>query len=160
MAGVQLAPTPPGVDEGAWASACAAVRAYCRWHVAPAVTEALTLDGPGGDLMFLPTLRLTDLTSITNDGDVVSSPEWSTSGMVRGAGCWTSKFRGVVAEVTHGYDECPAEVLTVVAEMVASAGRSGVSSVTNHDHQVQFDASMLDRRQRSLLDPYRLVWVS
>lgn len=159
MVDVPLAGTPTGVDAGDWEAACGAVRSYCGWHVAPAVPEVLTMDGSGEDVQFLPTLHLTAVASITNDGDVVTSPEWSQSGMVRGAGCWTRKFRGVVATITHGYEECPPEVLKVAAELVSSADRGGVSSVTSGAHQVRFEPS-LDSRQRSILDRYRIVWVS
>lgn len=152
-----LAPPPVGVDSDAWTAACAAVRAYCGWHVAPSVAEVVTVDGSGSRVQPLPTLRLTALASITNDGAAVTDPEWSSAGMVRAPGCgvWTSRWRGVVATITHGYDECPAEVLDVIKEMVASGGRAGVAAVTNHDHSVTYDASTLDRRQRSVLDLYR-----
>lgn len=149
-----LAEAPEGVDEDAWAAACAAVRAYCGWHVAPVVEETVTLDGSNGPLMFLPTLRLVDLLSITNDGEAVGDPEWSANGIVRGS--WTYKLRGVVAVMEHGYEEAPVEMLAVVAEMVASAGRAGVEQVTSGTHTVRFGAQM-DSRQRGVLDRYRLV---
>lgn len=154
MVDVPLAESPTGVDAEAWAAACAAVRDYCEWHVAPSVTEEVTMDGSGASVQILPTLRLTALISITNDGTAVTDPEWSSHGIVRG--CWTCKFRGVVANMTHGYADCPADVLTVVSEMVATSGRGGVSSVTNGTHQVQFDAASFNSQQRATLDRYRL----
>ena len=66
-----LPDAPAGVDAGAWAATVAEVRAYCGWHIAPVVTETLTLDGPGGHLLVLPTLRLVDLLSVTNEGHAV-----------------------------------------------------------------------------------------
>ena len=112
MATVPLAACPDGVDENDWAVACAAVRSFCGWHVAPSLTEPVTVDGPGGDTLLLPTLHLTNLTDVTNDGAPVANPEWSATGMVRGS--WTSKFRGVVATMTHGHSACPPELLAVV----------------------------------------------
>lgn len=151
-----LAVVPQGTDEAAWLSACAAVRAYCGWHIAPAVTETLTLDGPGGTLLCLPSALVTSVASVTNDGTALDDPEWSAHGMIR-AHCWTEKFRGVVVELTHGYSECPPEILTVLTDMAAATGRGGVSSVTSGSHQVSFEPASPDSRQRSVLDHYRLA---
>ena len=152
---VHVEPIPPeGVDRDAWSAAVASVRAYCGWHIAPEVTETLTVDGSGTSVQMLPTLRLVDLISITNAGSVVADPEWSTSGMVRG--CWTSRFRGVVAEMRHGFEEWPSDLVAVIAEMVASGGQARVSQVTSRSHQVSFDLDDAAERQRQTLDRYRI----
>jgi hypothetical protein len=153
-----LAATPTGVDADAWEAACGAVRAYCGWHVAPSVTETVTVDGPGGNVLFLPTLHLTGITSLTNDGTTVTDPEWSEAGMVRGS--WTSKFRGVVAEITHGYEECPAEIIGVLTEAASrGVGGSAVSQVG----QVRMGgvsgvpgAASFMLEQEAVLDRYKL----
>lgn len=110
-------PVPEGMDPTAWLAAVADVRGYCAWHLAPVVTETVTVDGSGGAVQLLPTLHLTGLTSITNDGVLVEEPQWSEMGAVRGPRYWTSKYRGVVAEITHGYAEFPLEVLAVLRSM-------------------------------------------
>lgn len=161
-----LAAAPAGVDLGNWLAACAAVRAYCRWHIAPSVSEVLTLDGSGCPIQFLPTLRLTALTSITNDGVVVTDPEWSQAGMVRGPRCWSPKWRSVVATITHGYDECPAEVAQVITDMVKLADLVGVGSVqagpfqtTPAPNAIQAGAVGLSQEQKRILDAYRLALI-
>jgi hypothetical protein len=159
----EIPDTPAGVDEDAWAATVAEVRAFCGWHIAPEVTETLTRDGSGGPIIVLPTLRLVDLVSITNDGTALTDPEWSASGMVY-AGCWarwTPKFRGVVAEITHGYEEWPAELLAVMTEMAStSAGAyAGVKSVASGAHQVTFETSM-SSTQRDVLGRYQLPFVA
>jgi hypothetical protein len=137
----EIPTAPTGVDADTWEAVVAEVRAFCGWHIAPEVTETITLDGPGSHLLVLPTLRLVDLVSITNDGAAVTDPEWSASGMVR-AYCWTRKFRGVVAEITHGYEEWPTDLLAVMTEMASSAsGLAGVKAVTSGAHQVTFETS-------------------
>jgi hypothetical protein len=152
---VHVEPIPPeGVDRDAWSAAVASVRAYCGWHIAPEVTETLTVDGSGTSVQMLPTLRLVDLISITNAGSVVTDPEWSTSGMVRG--CWTSRLRGVVAEMRHGFEEWPSDLVAVIAEMVAGIAQARVSQVTSRSHQVSFDLDDVAERQRQTLDRYRL----
>lgn len=152
---------PAGLDQSAIATACGTVRAYCGWHVAPQAFEMVTVDGSGGTVQFLPTLHLTELRSITNDGVAVESPEWSTAGMVRGAR-WTSKWRGVVADITHGYDMCPDEILGVVASL-ASAGMAGMPQNMqagpfgmNSSPYQQAGASALSPAQRAVLDRYKL----
>lgn len=150
-----LPPAPSGVDADVWASTIESIRAYCGWHIAPQVTETVTLDGPGGSLLFLPTLRLVDLTSVSSDGTAVSEPEWSESGMVR-ASSWSSKYRSVTVTMTHGYEEWPAELVTVAQELITASSREGASSVVSGAHQVRYEAPM-SSRQRGVLDRYRLV---
>lgn len=150
-----LADVPDGVDESSWLAACSAVRGHCGWHVAPPVTETLTLDGPGGDVLHLPSQRVTAVASVISDGTAVANPEWSADGMVRTSGRWSRKFRGVAVDLTHGYDECPEEVLTVLRGMVAADGRGGVQSVTSGAHQVRYDPALSDSH-RAILDRYRI----
>lgn len=154
-----LAVAPAGVETDAWDAACGAVRAYCGWHVAPSVTETVRLDGSGTSVMLLPTLHLTEL-AIKNDGTPVSDPEWSAAGMVRTSGCWTSKFRGVEATMTHGYSECPAEIVGVLLEAssrgVAGSTVSQVGQVRMGGNEgVSGSASFL-LEQTAILDRYRL----
>lgn len=153
-------PAPTGVDAEAWAQAVAKVRGYCRWHIAPSVTETITVDGSGAPLIVLPTLRLTDLISITDDGATVTSPEWSTSGMVyRGTWAnWSPKFRSVVAEMTHGFDTWPEDLEAVTVEIATSPTMSRVSSVTSGSHQVSFETSMSSSASETL-DRYALPFL-
>ena len=152
-----LADLPEGTDEAAWLAACDAVRGYCEWHIAPSVTETLTLDGPGGSVLHLPSAHVTAVASVANNGTAVADPQWRTSGMIRADyGCWTERFRGVVVELTHGYDECPADVLKVLRDLVDGAGRTGVAQVTSGSHSVRYGPA-LDSEQRATLDRYRLA---
>lgn len=151
-------PTAPvGVDADVWEATVAEVRASCGWHIAPSVEETVTVDGPGTHLLVLPTLHLTDLTDVTDDGSAVTSPEWSRTGMVRRPfGCWTHKFRGVTATMTHGYDEWPADLLAVMAEMATPSSTTGVAkALTSGPYQVTFEESMRPS-QREVLGRYKL----
>ena len=165
MIDAPLAVPPEGVDAEAWAAASAAVRSYCGWHIAPSITETVTVDGSGGSVLLLPTLRLTNLADVVNDGQPVSDPEWSVNGLVRGK--WTSKFRGITLTMTHGYDEPPPDVLVIVADMAKAraldvvgastvqAGSFGITFGTN-SHVAQAGAVGISRMQRSVLDRYKL----
>lgn len=150
-------PAPTGVDKAAWESAFSAARLHCGWHIAPQVSETVTVDGSGRFIQTLPTKYLVDLTSITNDGHAVARPDWSQMGLVEQRyNRWTARFRGVVAEMTHGYEELPKE-LEAVLTAVARGDFSGVTSqVTNGGHQVSFDLSRLVGHPRETLDHYQL----
>lgn len=68
------------------AASLKACRTYCGWYVTPVVTDdVVTLDGPGAPLLVLPTMRLVDLTALTEGGaDVdLSFVSWSARGTVR-----------------------------------------------------------------------------
>lgn len=133
-----LAPAPAGVDEAAWGAACGALRSYCGWHVAPSVTEEITVDGPGSLELMLPTMRLTDLQSVIEDGKSVDGLEWSAAGMVRKGARWSSRYRSIVATMTHGWDSCPDDLLGVLTE-AASRGVGG--STYSQVGQVRFAGS-------------------
>lgn len=140
MTDYAMPPTPDGVDEFAWMAAVSAVRSYCGWHIAPSVTETVTVDGPGVGMLLLPTLHLTAVTDVTNDGEVAdpANVEWSERGAIRTNKCWTRKWRGVQVTITHGFEDFPHEVLAVCRDMAKSDGRIGASAMTSGPHQVQF----------------------
>ena len=153
-------PVPTGVDADAWSAAVAKVRSHCRWHIAPSVTETVTVDGSGAPIIVLPTLRLTDLISITNDGTAVTSPEWSTSGMVYRGTCasWSPKFRSVVAEMTHGFDTWPEDLEAVTVELAAATSLAGVKQISSGSHQVSFETSM-NAHVLETLERYKLPFL-
>jgi len=118
--------------------AMAAVRAYCGWHIAPSRDETLTLDGPGGTALVLPSLHVTDVVSVTENGtvladgtdpDIPADYSWSEAGIIQrgpagqtawsgswscGVSLWTRELRGIVVELTHGYDEWPPELAGII----------------------------------------------
>ena len=87
-----------------------AVRAFCGWHVWPSVSETLVVESEGGRVLSLPTLKLIDLVSVSENGETLDESlyEWSTTGDVKRLDrCWSTRWRGISASVTHGFDECP-----------------------------------------------------
>lgn len=107
------------------------VRTYCGWHIAPSVTETVTADGSGGLVQALPTLNLTAVTAITEDGEPVDMDDvhWSTAGLVTRATPWTSRLGGVTANITHGYSTVPAEIVGVVLMAAVRAAVSPTGAV-------------------------------
>ncbi|MEU0871646.1 hypothetical protein [Nocardia brasiliensis] len=101
------------------------IRDYCGWHIAPAVAATITLDGSGADIVQIPTLRLSAVASVAENGVVIPATEyeWSADGSIRRlplGRCWTNRYRGVVVECTHGYAEVPAAIVSVVLDATSS----------------------------------------
>jgi hypothetical protein len=105
--------------------AAEAVIEYCGWHIAPIVTETLTVDGTGLHVQTLPTLNLVWLNSIAEHGVAldITRIDFSANGLLekRSGQCWTRRRRGVVTEVMHGYESTPRWVATLI---YAVAGRA------------------------------------
>ena len=150
----------------------ATIRAICGWHIAPVITETVTLDGSGSAVQLFPTLALRRIISLSNAGtpvDLVANPlQISRRGMVRGLR-WTDQYSGVVAEIEHGFDAAPADLRTA-ATRIATLDKlfaSGGGSVRIGQVQVSpgtsagmmtVDYDGLDHRTQSLLAPYMLNW--
>ncbi len=108
-----------------------AARAHCGWHVSPEIEDAeITLDGPGGGVLDLPTGRLTALTGVVEDGVErdVTSLAWSRNGSVRkrSGGRWSGTYRSIEVTITHGYPEVEAAdwraaIIAMVTEVSYSA---------------------------------------
>jgi len=89
-------------------AALAAARSYCGWHVSPVVTdETITIDGPGDRLLKLPTLKLTELSGVSEDGVELDLADlaWSVRGLVskRDGSYWSPLFGAISVTISHGY---------------------------------------------------------
>jgi hypothetical protein len=122
----------PDDDETAavLARSLAEARRWCGWHVCPVITSEVTLDGPGGLLLRLPTLRVVEITALTEAGvqldlDVL---EWSQIGLVRklSGACWTPRFSGVMVNLSHGFDE--SEAADFEAAVLSVADRKSLAA--------------------------------
>jgi hypothetical protein len=114
-----------GDPEALIAQATALVRRYCRWHVTPSVTETVFLDGSGALFQPMPTLHVTAVASVTEDGVLVNPAtyQWSSIGHLWRAWPWSGHFRGVEVEMTHGYTTAE----DVAGVILAIASRAQVS---------------------------------
>jgi hypothetical protein len=99
---------------------CETVRGECGWHIAPVVTETLTVDSRGGQLLLLPTLKIatvTEVRDVTSDTPrVVTGWRVAPSGMLVLAGGWPRGYAAIEVDLTHGYATCPEDLLGVIAE--------------------------------------------
>src|SRR4051812_33928489 len=103
------------------AVALAQIQSYCGWHVAPSEDETRTFDGSGSGVLILPTLCLTDVASVTENGellDATTAYTWSQSGVLRRTGCrWTGNLRAIEVSYSHGFDEMPTALQSVINEL-------------------------------------------
>jgi hypothetical protein len=100
-------------------AASASVRADCHWHIAPVISETVTVDGTPGPLLLLPTLRLVSVTAVRvlHRGGWTAVTDWriAQAGMLYRTGGWYYGPAGVQVEMTHGYTETPHELIPVIA---------------------------------------------
>lgn len=106
----------------------------------------MTLDGPGSRVLFLPTMKVTALTSVTEDDallDIASvkpsvgdGEDWPRRVALRkvGAGFWSAEYGSIEVVLSHGFTEAEAAdwrqaILSMVDQMslLPISGGSGTS---------------------------------
>lgn len=146
----------------------AAVRKLCGWHVAPVIEETLTLDGSGTRSLFVPSLRVVEITACTVLGREVdpASLEWSEKGFLRrNGGVWPDRLRAVTLTLSHGFDEVTdvAAIVQEIADRAVSAigGRTSETAggVTIRNAQTAAGVSggvVVMEHERAALEAYRV----
>lgn len=101
-------------------AALAAARREVGWHVSPVKTaDEIVVDGPDSRILFLPTRRIVELTSVDEDGtalDPATKLRWSKGGppglldrpvgvRKRSGGYWSGDYQAITVVMTHGYTE-------------------------------------------------------
>lgn len=88
------------------------IRREAGWHIGPEVeAHSLTLDGPGGKVLHLPTLKLLNLVSVTQLGTALDltndTHDWSELGLVekRDGTTWTDRYRKIQVVMDHGFKD-------------------------------------------------------
>lgn len=150
------------------AAALAAARRYCGWAVTPPEEDVtVTVDGPGGAVLSLPSLYVTEVTAVVEDGVAldVADLRVSRNGQVRkrSGACWTSAYGGVEVKMTHGYTAAPdfdAAVEQAAASLTAGAGRDGAlkrEKIVDVEYEWFGVGSAAQFLNTSLLAPYRIL---
>lgn len=147
------------------AAAVAAARRYCGWHVTPLLTaQTITLDGPGSPLLVLPTMNLTALTSVTEDGVAVTVADlmWSARGLIHKpyGQIWTDKLGGVSVVISHGYsaaEDFESVIFSAIDRGAFSPDREPkmIGPFQYPDAGAASDA-IFTGNERAVLDRYRL----
>ena len=154
-------------------AALAAARADVGWHVSPVLTDdVLTVDGPGGTRLRLPTRKIVSVTELVEAGvsldplaDITVSA--SVPGLIvkTGGGYWTGAIAGITITLDHGYTEDEAAdwrqaVLQMCKEMGSAAGRSDADLVSKQVDDVVYRWGPLAAKAAytadTVLDRYRL----
>lgn len=112
-------------------AAVADVRAAAGWHIAPSVTETVTVESTGGRFLFIRTLHLTAVTAVrdvTNtpvdlDGYRIHATDEFRAGILDRPYGWPCGVLEV--DLTHGYTECPPDLLPALAEMARLSRTAG-----------------------------------
>lgn len=95
------------------------------WHIAPIMTDTVIVDTDGGRHLFLPTMFLTGVVEVRDvSGDeplVLTGWRKSRSGILFRAAGWPCGFETVEVDMTHGYNQCPPDLLPVIADMAMMA---------------------------------------
>ena len=153
--------------EPAIASASAAIRAYCGWHVAPVLDCSITLDGEAGDI-WLPTNALASVTSAKVGGEDVTVTGSNRRGRVR-LEHKTCGLGNVAIDYVAGYDvaACPDLMGVVVQRVMASVAMTtyGVLQETAGGVSISYSGSALSDlgsaflpdSVKAALSTYRLV---
>lgn len=134
------------------------IRSYCKWHIAPVVSELLTVDGSGIGLLQLPTLHVVSIESLTEEGVACTDYEWSANGSLFRLHDWSHKSRSIVVDLTHGYEEAPLEIQSVCLQLAARllANPLGVKSEAAGGVSVTYASGVLGDYEKAALDPYRI----
>ena len=169
-----IVPQSTQVDPAFWMRAAqAAVRRECGWHVAPVITETLVLDGQGGKLLLLPTLRIVSVTKVVNAGvdvtDLVRSGP--RSGVLLLETGWACAPGSVEVTLEHGFaaDEA-ADVAGLIVTLTKRASQGAAAGLTVRQNigpagqslAIGKDGATLGvpllQSEKDLLRPYAMNW--
>lgn len=149
------------------AAALAAARRYCGWIVTPPVEEVITVDGPGGRVLSLPTMQLTEVTAVVEDGTAldVTTLRWSvTRGQIykKSGACWTSAAGAISVSMTHGYETAPdfdAAVAQASLSLASAGTRTDLALKSKKVDDVTYEWYQMASSYlpESLLAPYRIL---
>lgn len=168
---VDLAASITATEDDRLLQAEALVRAHCGWHIAPTRTETVTVRGTGARTLVLPSLKVVDVASVSDDATVLTETQdykWSEAGVLTREGYWSTD--DVEVTFTHGYAEPPAEVTAIVQAVAQRAVNNPGSLVRTQAgpfadtySQTGFNQSLpiaLLEAEREALAHYRMVSVS
>jgi hypothetical protein len=136
-------------------AAAESVRRDAGWHIAPQVQQTVTVEAQGGTLI-LPSLHVVNVHSISDgDGNKLGVRVFSlTNGGVLHGDFPSGPLKVVF---THGYSECPAELLPVVAERAHTYQQDHrVSQEQSGAEMIAYAAPSVGRGVPRMLKLYRL----
>lgn len=148
-------------------AATRAIRDYCGWHVAPVVTETLTLDGTGTGTVLLPSRRVVGVASVKVDGVELEEDayEWSADGLLRRRrGRWPHRYRSLEVTLEHGFTDASvlADLVSSIAARVKIDPTGALATQRAGTQSVGFTSGAtgggLMQSEKDRLAPYKLNW--
>lgn len=122
------------------AAALQRIRTFCGWHVSPVRPAEWAVHGRGHDFIVVPTLKLVDIISITEDGVDVPLDEvelfTDEPGVIyKKSGRWCGR---VEIEATHGFTAAEAmdwreEVLALIDRQIINIGTGAIGSLSGFE---------------------------
>lgn len=100
-----------------------AIRDHCDWNITEEIVTGKVLDCDGSRSIWLPTLLLTAVASVVENGvtlTVLTGFDWTSYGRLIRAGRWPNQARSVTVTYTHGYATIPD---SVKGACLSAAGR-------------------------------------
>lgn len=159
--------------QGLLDAALSAARRWCGWSVCPVQTDMhLDVDGPGGRVLSLPTLKLIEVSSVTETGvalDVAKLDVSRSKGTIQKYphGLWTSRAGGVKVTITHGFTESEAadwrRAVLRLADLMdrddAQRDSSDLVKKKIDDVEYMWAAGLIDtdERLKALFSQYRIL---
>lgn len=141
-------------------SALAAARRYCGWHVTPPQTGEVTMDGPGHRVLVLPTLQLSTLVSVEENGAELDLGDltWSRRGLVakRSGAYWSSQFGAIAVTMTHGFATAPDFESAVLSAVERMSGEPTLRAVGPFQYEVAQKSGTFTLAEQAILDRYAL----
>ena len=148
LAGFRGAPFSAEVAEAAAQS----IRTESGWHIAPSEIETVKLRG-GSSVLLLPSMHVTAVSGVVDSyGNDVTGWEWFPSGVME---CAAGFPLFVSVTFTHGYPECPKELLPIIAERAMSQASGRVRSESAGGVSISLEGGY-DPSTSSVLAKYRL----
>ena len=110
-----LAGFPGEFSQEAVDAAVAEIRGVAGWHIPPVVTETLTVFSAGGRVLFLPSMRVISVASVTSAGVTLTDWQLGNGGTLYAR--WGWPVGPLVVTLTHGYETAP-DLIPAVASRV------------------------------------------
>ncbi|QDF19519.1 head-to-tail adaptor [Arthrobacter phage Kumotta] len=128
---------------GVAAAAAGQIRDECAWHIAPEITETVTIWTDRDAVALLPSLKVKEVLAVRDaDGNAVDGWKVKSNGVLRRtSGCWPEEIE---VEFTHGYETCPSGLVAVVAERARDIKSGRVKSESLAGRSVSLDTGAGD----------------
>ena len=109
-------------------AAVTALQGAFGWHIAPEeeVTQQFTVQ-PMTRVLYLPTKHLVSVDAVRVDGVTLAATDYGVvqdvAKVVKISGWWPTGYDNIEVDYTHGFEECPKDMLMVIAEAAAIGRR-------------------------------------